>query len=342
MSNPNLDVQRARADTPGCSDVVHFDNAGASLMPQPVLDATVGHLQLESRVGGYEAAARAGEALARVYDATGALIGCQRSEIAIVENATRAWDMAFYSIPFEPGDRILTSVAEYASNYIAFLQVAQRTGAVIDVIPNDEYGQVSLETLEDRVDRRARLIAITHVPTNGGLVNPAIAIGNIARRAGVLYLLDACQGATWWAFSFWAPAYLLRYDIAPDPDTAALALLPAIVGFVIGTILGGWMIDRLRHWSELSAVWVSLISMVGALAMSFVVFALRDLTAVLVTGFFLGLFGYMIMPAINVVMFDVVPPETRSSAVAADGAILSAFSAITAFSTRTTSPTAAT
>jgi MFS family permease len=151
------------------------------------------------------------------------------------------------------------------------------------------------------------------------------------RTALLVYLLDSCQGATWWAFSFWAPAYLLRYDIAPDPDTAALALLPAIVGFVAGTILGGWLIDRLRPRTEQSAVWISLLSVVGALAMSIIVFALRDLTAVLVAGFFLGLFGYMIMPAINVMVFDVVPPETRSSALAADSVLLSGFSAVTAF-----------
>jgi MFS family permease len=151
------------------------------------------------------------------------------------------------------------------------------------------------------------------------------------RTALLVYLLDACQGSTWWAFSFWAPAYLLRHQIAPDPDTAALALLPAIVGFVVGTILGGWLIDRLRRRTERSAIWVSLISMAGALAMSVVVFALRDLTAVLVAGFFLGTFGYLIMPAINVILYDVVPPETRSSASAADGVIISIFSAITAF-----------
>jgi MFS family permease len=151
------------------------------------------------------------------------------------------------------------------------------------------------------------------------------------RTALLVYLLDACQGSTWWAFSFWAPAYLLRQGIASHPDEAALALLPAIVGFVVGTILGGWLIDRLRRRTTLSAVWVSIISMVGALAMSFVVFALRDLTAVLVAGFFLGLFGYMIMPATNVMIFDVVPPETRSSALAADAVILSACSALTAF-----------
>ena len=149
------------------------------------------------------------------------------------------------------------------------------------------------------------------------------------RSALLVYLMDACQGSTWWAFSFWAPAYLVRRDIAPSPDTAALALLPAIAGFVVGTLLGGWLIDRLRQRTERSAVWVALIAATGALAMSIIVFALRDLTAVLVAGFFLGVFGYLYMPTINVILYDVVPPETRSSATAADGVFVSGFSALT-------------
>jgi cysteine desulfurase / selenocysteine lyase len=188
-----FDLQRARHETPGCTSVLHFNNAGASLMPQPVLDATIAHLQLEAQIGGYEAAERAHDAIEHSYDAAAALIGCSHDEIAIVENATRAWDMAFYSIPFKPGDRILTAMAEYASNYIAFLQIAQKTGVVVEVIPNDAYGQVSLEELRKAVDERVKLIAITHVPTNGGLVNPVAAIGKIAHEAGILYLVDACQ-----------------------------------------------------------------------------------------------------------------------------------------------------
>src|SRR6266853_6231317 len=188
-----FDLQRARQETPGCEHVLHFNNAGAALMPQPVLDATTGHLQLEARIGGYEAEERAHDAIEHVYDAAAALVGCSRDEIAIIENATRAWDMAFYSISFKPGDRILTAMAEYASNYIAFLQVTRKTGATVEVIPNDANGQISLEALRRAIDDRVKLIAITHIPTNGGLVNPVAEVGKVAREHAILYLVDACQ-----------------------------------------------------------------------------------------------------------------------------------------------------
>jgi len=188
-----LDFQRARRETPGCANVLHFNNAGAGLMPAPVLDALQRHVELEATIGGYEAAEREHAAVEHVYDSLARLVGGHRDEIAVVENATRAWDMAFYSLRFGPGDRILTATAEYSSNYIAYLQVAARTGAVVEVIPDDEHGQVSVAALRGMLDARVKLISITHVPTNGGLVNPAAAVGRVAREAGVPYLLDACQ-----------------------------------------------------------------------------------------------------------------------------------------------------
>ena len=190
-----IDLTRVRQDTPGCKNVVHFNNAGAALMPTQVLDAVKTHLDLEAHIGAYEAAERAAESVEHSYSAIANLIGCDQDELAIVENATRAWDMAFYSMRFEPGDRILTGRAEYASNYIAFLQAAKNTGVRIDVVPDDEAGQISVGALEAMIDGRVRLIALTHVPTNGGLVNPAEEVGRVASAAGIPFLLDACQSA---------------------------------------------------------------------------------------------------------------------------------------------------
>ena len=193
---PAFDVARARADTPACRRVLHFNNAGAALPPQPVLDAQVRHLRREAALGGYEAAAEAAEALAATYAAVARLLGCAPDEVALVESATRAWDLAFYAFDFAPGDRILLAEAAYASNALAALQVARRTGASVEVVPSDDAGAVDVAALQRMLDAGdVRLVTLTHAPTNGGLVNPAADVGAACRAAGVPFLLDACQSA---------------------------------------------------------------------------------------------------------------------------------------------------
>jgi cysteine desulfurase/selenocysteine lyase len=192
----DAEITRLRADTPGCSTVAHLNNAGASLMPAPVWDAVRTHLESELTYGGYEAAADAAPAIEDTYAALAELIGAGADEIAIAENATRAWDMAFYGVDMRSGDRILTSHAEYISQHLALLQVAHRTGATVEVIPDDEHGQVSIEALSAAMDERVRVVSLVHVPTFGGLVNPAAEVGRIVRQhPRALYFLDACQSA---------------------------------------------------------------------------------------------------------------------------------------------------
>lgn len=188
-----IDLDRIRADTPAASRLAYLHNAGAALMPSPVVAAMKGHIDLEAEIGGYAAADREADRLEAVYGSVASLLNAATDEIALAENATVAWQMAFYALPFRQGDRILTAEAEYAANYVAFLQVARRTGAIIDVVPSDASGQLDVNALERMIDGRVRLIAITWVPTNGGVVNPAAAAGKIARARGVPYLLDACQ-----------------------------------------------------------------------------------------------------------------------------------------------------
>jgi len=188
-----MDLERIRADTPAADGQSFLHSAGSSLMPNVVVDAMIDHLRLEQRVGGYAAADQEQDRLDAVYDSVAALVNADRDEIALVENATVGWQMAFYAFDWRPGDRILTGRAEYAANYVAYLQVQRRHGVVIDVIPNDAFGATDPQALRAMIDDRVRLISITWIPTNGGLTNPAAAIGQIAREAGIPYLLDACQ-----------------------------------------------------------------------------------------------------------------------------------------------------
>lgn len=179
--------------------MVHLNNAGAALPPAQVTDAVIAHLRLEAERGGYEAAASAAAQTHQTYAAIARLLNCDADEVAVVDSATRAWNLAFQSFAFEPGDRILTGRAEYASNVISLQQAVRRTGAVIEVVDDDATGQLCVADLERRLDRRARasgpvrLIALTHVPSYSGLVSPAEAVGALARAAGVPFLLDACQ-----------------------------------------------------------------------------------------------------------------------------------------------------
>jgi selenocysteine lyase/cysteine desulfurase len=189
-----VDIGRLRTDTPGCAKVAHLNNAGAALPPRPVIDAVAEHFTLESTIGGYEAAEANAAAVEHFYAATAALIGARPDEIAYVENATRAWDMAFYAVPFAEGDRILTTTSEYSSNAIAYQQVAAARNLSVQVLPDEADGTLSLDALAAELGQGGvRLVSLNHVPTHNGLVNPVADVGRLCREHGVLFLLDACQ-----------------------------------------------------------------------------------------------------------------------------------------------------
>ncbi|WP_191246918.1 aminotransferase class V-fold PLP-dependent enzyme [Amycolatopsis deserti] len=189
------DVDRLRRDTPGTDEVVHLNNAGSALPPRQVTDTVLDYLREESVRGGYETAAAHSDRIRGVYDSIAGFLGADAADISVTDSATRSWQAVFYAFRFSPGDRILTGRAEYASNAIAYLQIARRTGAVVEVVEDDESGQLDIADLERRLDDKVKLIAITHVPTQGGLINPAEEVGAIAERAGIPFLLDACQSA---------------------------------------------------------------------------------------------------------------------------------------------------
>ncbi len=190
-----IDVAALRRDTPGTEHVVHLNNAGAALMPTPVVDAIRGYLDFETRNGGYEAQKMHADQVADTYGSIASLVKADPSEIAIMDSATRAWDMVLYSLPHRKGGRILTTTTEYGSNWAAYLQLEQRFGIETVVVPDTEAGEIDVEALESLIDDRTTLITLNHMPTHNGVVNPAADVGAVAARHGVPYLLDACQTA---------------------------------------------------------------------------------------------------------------------------------------------------
>jgi MFS family permease len=143
--------------------------------------------------------------------------------------------------------------------------------------------------------------------------------------------LDTCQATINWSIAFWAPTYLVRYNIAPNAEVAALSLLPAILGFVCGAVLGGWLIDRLRRRTIRAAAWVALIAMAGGLVMALLVFNIFTLALLMAAAFLLGLVTYMVMPAVNIIFFSVVPPETKATTIATSNVLLNLVTALVSF-----------
>lgn len=190
-----LCLTQLRADTPGTEHVIHFNNAGASLMPEPVIRAIKEHYSREITIGGYEAAVIQRQSIENVYQELATLINAKPADIALMENATRAWHMAFYSLPLKFGDTLLTSTTEYAGNYIPYLQRQKRDGIKVKVLNEDETGAVCLEHLKKALDNpNVRLISLPLLGTHGGPIQPVEEIGALAREAGVWFFLDACQG----------------------------------------------------------------------------------------------------------------------------------------------------
>lgn len=196
------EIKKIRSETIGCKNVNHLNNAGAGLMPDAVTRSILEHIKLESEIGGYEAAALKADVIKEFYTQAGRLINCNSSNIAFAASATDSYTRALSSIPFLSGDIILTDNDDFISNQIQFISCQKRFGIKIVRIKNAEIGGVDLNDLEEKLfSLQPRLLAITHIPTNSGLVQPVKSIGEIYDRYTKVhtdktwYILDACQSA---------------------------------------------------------------------------------------------------------------------------------------------------
>jgi selenocysteine lyase/cysteine desulfurase len=190
----DLVVKQWRDDTPGCGNQIHFNNAGAGLMPSSVLHAIVGHLNREANFGAYESADDAEAAGADAYANVAKVLGTQPRNIAVVENSTVAFFQALSAFDFKPGDVIVTTRNDYISNQLAYLSLARRHGVEVRRAADLPGGGADPQSVKELLrDSRVRLLAVTWVPTNSGLMQPVEALGEVAEAAGVPYLVDGCQ-----------------------------------------------------------------------------------------------------------------------------------------------------
>ena len=187
-------VRQWREDTPGCANQIHFNNAGAGLTPRDVLDVMVAHLNREAKFGAYESADDAEGAVAEAYASVARLLRAQPRNIAVVENSTVAFFQALSAFDFKPGDVIVTTRNDYISNQLAYLSLARRHGVQVRRAADLPSGGADPQSVKELLrDSHVRLLAVTWVPTNSGLMQPVETLGEVAEAAGVPYLVDGCQ-----------------------------------------------------------------------------------------------------------------------------------------------------
>src|SRR5215467_10673815 len=175
---PTAELERWRSDTPGCIDRIHLNNAGASLPPAVVRDAIVTHLDRESQFGGYEAADEAAERIQEAYDAVATLIGTSARNIAVVENSTVAFAQALLAFDFRRGDVIVTSRADYVSNQLMYLSLGRRLGVEVRRAADRPDGGIDPASLRPLLaDGRCRIVTLSWIPTNSGLIQAAADVG---------------------------------------------------------------------------------------------------------------------------------------------------------------------
>jgi cysteine desulfurase/selenocysteine lyase len=189
----SLNIEKLRADTPGTQAIIHFNNAGCSLPVKESIDIITEYLQLEATLGGYEVKNKYEHIINEFYTEAARLINAADDEIAIVANASDGINKMLFSIPWEAGDVLLTTEVEYGNCYLNYLKLKEEKGIEIKIVPSDDDGNILLEKMEELISPKVKLIAVTHIPTNSGLIMPAEEIGKIANKHNILYLLDACQ-----------------------------------------------------------------------------------------------------------------------------------------------------
>jgi selenocysteine lyase/cysteine desulfurase len=190
-----MNTDKIRQEIRGLSGgKLFFNNAGSSLMPNIVVDSMIDYLQQEEQLGGYEVANRNSELLENFYTETARLINCKPSNIAFMTSATEAFSKALSSIIFKEGDTVITTVDDYISNQITFISLQKKLNVKIIRIKKLKDNELDLEDLENLIkEHHPKLVAVTHIPTNSGLIQDIEAVGKICRQYDVLYLADCCQ-----------------------------------------------------------------------------------------------------------------------------------------------------
>ena len=191
-----MDVVALRKATPSLPGLAHFNAASSGLLSSEVVEALQFHLGEEIRTSPHAAGLAAAEAIENARDEIAWLIGATAPEISFMSSNSEGWNLAVLSLPrLRPGDRVLVGGGEWGGNILTLAQECAAAGARLERIPELPDGRMDLSGLEEMMDDRLRLIAVTWIGAHLGHAVPVERIGRLARAAGVPFVVDAAQAA---------------------------------------------------------------------------------------------------------------------------------------------------
>lgn len=214
-----LDPHALRADFPILSrsvdghPLVYLDSAATSQKPRAVIEAEVAFLMNENAAvhrGAHTLAAEATELFEDARATVAGFVGAEPEQLVWTSGATAGLNLIAYAIgnatagrgapasarvALVPGDEIVVTEIEHHANLVPWQELAARTGAILRHIPVRDDGAIDLDAAAAVIGGRTRIVSVTHVSNVLGIVNPVAELVALARDAGALTVLDACQSA---------------------------------------------------------------------------------------------------------------------------------------------------
>jgi cysteine desulfurase/selenocysteine lyase len=219
----NAEVLRIRNDFPVLNQTVngrpliYLDSGATSQNPLSVIEAEQEFYEQRNAAvhrGAHHLAVEATEVFEDARQTVADFVGADYEEIVWTSNATEGLNVISYALSnaalwaaqgrgdsklrdlaLGPGDEIVVTEMEHHANLIPWQELAYRTGATLRHIPLDDAGVLRMDEAADIVGERTRLLAFTHASNVLGTINPVGELVALARRAGALVVLDACQSA---------------------------------------------------------------------------------------------------------------------------------------------------
>lgn len=208
-----LDVTRIKKDFPifertiNGEKLVYLDSAATSQKPLAVLDAErsfyLNHNAAAHR-GAHRLAEEATEAFEGSRQSVAEFLGSAVDEIVFTKSATESINLVAYSLGnasegsqfyISRDDEILVSEMEHHANLVPWQELARRSGAKLRWLKVSDDGRLDLSDIDSLINKKTRIIALTHQSNVLGTINQFSEISKRARSVGALLLVDACQSA---------------------------------------------------------------------------------------------------------------------------------------------------